>query len=52
MYKILYIIYNLMATPSFHRPRITINDPNHKIMNDIIIINIFGTLRSSSPSPT
>ena len=41
-----------MATPSFHRPLAIINDLNHNIMNNIIIVNIFGTLRSSSPSPT
>ena len=29
---------NLMATPSFHRPLITINDLNHNIMNNIIFM--------------
>ena len=42
MYKCMYVymyisvyVY-LMATPSFHRPLITINDLNHNIMNNII----------------
>ena len=46
------MIYSLTATPSFHRPLITINDLNYDIMNNIIFTNTLGTLRSSSPSPT
>ena len=38
-----------MATPSFHRSLVTINELIHNIMNNIIFIIVFGTLRSSSP---